>query len=122
MADYGTITEYLAAHPESVVLLDHLRRIIAAIGPVKERVSKSQIALGRNRTVAWVWTPGQYLQGPVAPLVLTFDLPYRDASPRWKEVVETGAGRFTHHIELRNVTDLDDELLGWLRAAWDASG
>ena len=122
MPDYETITDYLAAHPESAALLDRLRAVIAEIGPVKERVSKSQVAFGRKRTMAWAWAPGQYLRGNAAPLVLTMDFHSKDASPRWKEVVETGSSRFTHHLELHTAGDLDDEVRGWLRAAWDASG
>jgi hypothetical protein len=72
--------------------------------------------------MAWAWAPGQYLKGNVAPLVLTLDFPARHASPRWKEIVETGANRFTHHLELREVGDLDDEVREWLRVAWEAAG
>jgi hypothetical protein len=122
MPDYGTISDYLAAHEDSAALLDHVRRVIAEIGPVQERVSKSQVAFGRRRTMAWAWAPGQYLTGKVAPLVLTFDFPSRDASPRWKEIVETGPTRFTHHLELHDRDDLDDEVREWLRVAWEAAG
>ena len=122
MADYDTITDYLAAHKDSAALLDILRSLIAEIGPVQERVSKSQVAFGRKRTMAWAWAPGQYLTGNVAPLVLTLDFPSRHTSPRWKEIVETASSRFTHHLELRDKGDLDAEVREWLRAAWDAAG
>jgi hypothetical protein len=72
--------------------------------------------------MAWAWAPGQYLTGNTAPLVVTFDFPSRDPSPRWKEIVETGPSRFTHHLELRSKNDLDDEVRDWLRKAWDAAG
>ena len=122
MPDFETITDYLAAHPASAALLDRLRTLIAEMGPVKERVSKSQVAFGRKRTMAWAWAPGQYLQGNPAPLVLTIAFPAKDTSPRWKEVVETGSSRFTHHLELHSPADLDDEVREWLRAAWNQAG
>jgi hypothetical protein len=63
--------------------------------------------------------PGKYLHGrPVAPLVLTVSLPYRDPSPRWKQIVEPYLGRYTHHLELYTKSDIDEEVRGWLRAAW----
>ncbi|MBN1661408.1 MAG: hypothetical protein JXA93_23655 [Anaerolineae bacterium] len=85
------------------------------------RVSKSQIAFRRRRSFAWVWRPGQYLKGEVAPLVLTLSLPQRDASPRWKEVVEPAPGKFTHHLELYDVVDVDDQVRRWLRYAWEGA-
>ena len=65
-----------------------------------------------------VWMPGQYLKGDTAPLVLTLFLPWRDSSPRWKEIVEPAPGRFTHHLELYSPEDIDNEVKAWLRQAW----
>jgi hypothetical protein len=85
------------------------------------RVTKSQVAFRRNKAFAWAWTPDRYLHGKHAPLVLTLGFPYRDGSPRWKEIVEPKPGRFTHHLELYSTTDIDDEVRTKLRAAWDAA-
>lgn len=49
-------------------------------------------------------------------------LPSRDESPRWKEIVEPALGHFMHHLELRDPAELDDEVHGWLRRAWEAAG
>ena len=84
-------------------------------------MSKSQIAFRHRRAFAWVWMPGQYLRGPVAPLVLTVSLPRRDSSPRWKEIVEPYPGKFTHHLELYGVADVDGQVTTWLREAWEAA-
>ena len=56
------------------------------------------------------------------PLVLTLSLGRRDNSPRWKEVVEPKAGRFTHHLELRSEDEIDGEVRSWIREAWDGAG
>lgn len=85
---------------------------------VSIRVTKSQIALSRKRGFAWLWTPDRYLKGKVAPLVVSVALPERDRSKRWKEIVEPQPGHFMHHLELWRESDVDDELAGWLRAAW----
>lgn len=95
---------------------------MAVVGDAGIRVSRSQIAFCRRRVFAAVWRPGQYLRGTTAPLVLTVYLPVRDASPRWKEVVEPAPHRFTHHLELRHAADVDAEVGRWLRRAWDAAG
>jgi hypothetical protein len=60
------------------------------------------------------------LRGKQAPLVLSLSFPRRDRSARWKEVVEPAPGRFMHHLELRSIGDLDQQVLAWLRRAWEA--
>jgi hypothetical protein len=66
--------------------------------------------------------PGKYLQGNVAPLVLTCALHRRDESQRWKQIVEPSPGRFTHHLELYTPGEVDSEVEAWLREAWQVSG
>jgi hypothetical protein len=113
-----TLDEFFAGQEQSRQLFEALRGMVESIGPSDLRVSKSQIAFRRRKAFAWAWMPGKYLRGRPAPLVLTLSLHRRDPSPRWKEVVEPSPGRFTHHLELYSVADLDDEVRQWLREAW----
>lgn len=103
-------------------LFESLRALVETVGLFELRVTKSQVAFRRRRAFAWAWRPGQYLHGQVAPLVLTVALPAWDESPRWKQVVEPAPGRFTHHLELYAASDLDGEVRGWLREAWEEAG
>ncbi len=115
-----TVDEFFADHAESRPLFDVLRRTLDDLGPIELAVSKSQIAfwgMGHRSAFARVWLPTRYLQR-VAPLVLTLGFRYRDVSPRWKEIVEPQPGRFTHHLELWALTDIDEEVRAWLKAAW----
>jgi hypothetical protein len=114
----GTITflEYLADHPASLELLEHLRHAVKTLGPTQELVTKSQVAFKAKKAFAWAWAPEQYLRRG-APLVLTVSLPFRDGSSRWKEIVEPSLGRFTHHLELHSTADIDDQVLRWLQTA-----
>jgi len=118
----GSFAEYLDCHPDSRDLLDHLRQAIVAIGPVEEKESKSQLAFRRLRTVAAAWAPGQYLGQRGAPLVLTLTFAERDPSPRWKEIVEPKPGLYTHHLELNDPSEIDDQVRVWLQRAYDAAG
>ena len=111
-----TLLDFLEDNPGSLKLLEHLRDAVKTLGPTQELVTKSQVAFKAKKTFAWAWAPGQYL-GRGAPLVLTISLPYRDGSSRWKEIVETSPGRFTHHLELNSKADIDDQVLRWLRTA-----
>jgi len=112
-----TLDEFFMDFPDSRPLFDELQRLIDENCPSEMKVSKSQVAFQRNKAFAWAWIPGRYLRGKVAPLVLSVSLPQRDPSPRWKEVVQPVPGRFMHHLELYSLTDLDEQVVEWLRAA-----
>ena len=113
--------EFFKGYENSRQIFETLLSAIEAFGPLELRVTKSQVAFRREKAFAWVWIPGKYLRGKVAPLVLTLVFSSRNASPRWKEIVEPAAGRFTHHLELYQIEDVDDEVCGWLRETWDAA-
>jgi len=116
-----TPDELFGAEKKARRIFDALAKEIDRFGKVSVRVSKSQIAFRRKRNVAVVWVPGKYLKHPGAPLVLTLSFAEMDSSPRWKEIVRVSANRFTHHLELRQVKDIDSQVKGWLRAAWEAA-
>lgn len=113
-----TLDEYFSGKVEARQLFDSLHRVIETFDGVDMRVTKSQVAFYRRKAFAWAWMPGQYVQGKVAPLVLTISLSYRDASRRWKEVVEPHPGRYTHHLELYSTGDIDDQVREWVWIAW----
>ena len=107
-------TGYEAARP----IFDALRQAVEALGPVELRVGKSQVSFRRRIAFAWAWMPDRYLGPGHAPLVLSVALRHRDASPRWKEIVEPAPGRFMHHLELRAPDEIDDEVRRWIAEAY----
>jgi hypothetical protein len=113
-----TPDEFFAGYEASRSIFDALHRTIEALGPAELRVTKSQISFRRRRAFAWAWTPDRYLHGRHAPLALTVALRRRDPSPRWKQIVEPVPGRFTHHLELYSVAEVDEQVRVWLREAW----
>ena len=116
-----TLDSFLDGDEQARGLVAAVFDVVDRLGEVEARVGKSQVAFGHRRVFASVWRPRRYLAGTAAPLVVTVYLPFRDPSPRWKEVVEPTDGHFTHHLELRDRSDVDDELAGALRRAWDAA-
>jgi len=113
-----TLDEYFDGKEEYRRLFDALQDVIKSIGTAEIRVTKSQVAFRRRKTIASVWIPGKYLRGKSAPLVLTLSFRHKDKSSRWKEIVEPSPGRFTHHLELYSTKDIDDEVRAWLQDAW----
>lgn len=112
------LDEFFHSYEASRPIFDALKAAIDALGPAEMRVSKSQIAFLRRVGFAWAWVPDRYLRGGHAPLVLSVSLRHRYDSPRWKEIVEPAAGRFMHHLELWDVTEVDEQVSGWLAEAW----
>jgi hypothetical protein len=116
------VDRFFAERALAKTIFAAVRREVEALGETSLRVTKSQIAFRRRRSFACVWIPGQYLKGRrTAPLVLTVFLSWRDGSSRWKQIVEPASGRFTHHLELYDTADVDDEVRGWLHQAWEAA-
>ena len=115
------VDDFFDGYPLSRQIFDHLAAMICEICPAQVRVSKSQVSFRDSKAFAWVWIPARYLRGRVAPLVLTLVFHRRDISPRWKEIVEPSPGNYTHHLELNSIEDVDNQVRGWLQAAWDDS-
>jgi hypothetical protein len=122
MSTVVTLDEFFAGWDESRQLFDALLAEMAACAPAEMAVTKSQVAFRRRKAFAWAWIPEKHLLRKAAPLVLSLAFDQRDPSPRWKQVVEPAKGRFMHHLELRDSTDLDSEVQAWLRRAWELAG
>ncbi len=116
-----TVETFFAGQPEALQLFAAVAAAMGEFGPVELRITRSQVAFVRDRAFAWVWMPGKYLRRKAAPLVLTFSFHRRDASLRWKEIVQTTSRRYTHHLELYAAGDIDDEVRTWLKEAWSAA-
>lgn len=112
-----TAETFLAGHPFALAVHDRVIDIVQDFAPVDIRVSKSQVALRLRRAFAYLWLPGQYLSHPDAEVVLSIALGRHDDSPRWKEVAHPSPKHWIHHLEVRDLADIDDEVAGWLREA-----
>lgn len=116
-----TLDEFFGEAELARSLFEALSREIARLGKASIRVTRSQVVLRRKKNVAVVWRPGKYLKPPAAPLVLTLSFAHRDDSPRWKQITQVAPGRFTHHLELHRIEDINAQVRAWLQAAWEAA-
>jgi len=114
--------DLFAGHPLALAVLDRVRAILEAAGPLEIRTTRSQVAFRRARGFAYLWRPGQYLAGAVAPVVLSVALGRHDPSPRFKEVAHPSSRHWMHHLEIRAVGEVDDEVVAWLIEAADRAG
>ena len=79
------------------------------------RVQKTQVTLENRHGFAFVSLPRRKVKEPT--IVVTFGLPHRVASPRIWQAVEPYPNRWTHHVLVSDESQLDAELLGWVREA-----
>jgi hypothetical protein len=103
-------------------VFDRVVELLAATPDCSLRVTRSQVAFRRRRAFAWLWMPGRWLTRPDAEVVLSVSLGRADLSPRFKEVVHPSPAHWMHHLEIAQVTDVDDEVAGWLSEAADRAG
>lgn len=107
--------------PAALAIHDRVAAIVGELGDVESRVTRSQVAFRHGRGFAYVWRPGQYVRSDV-PAVLSIALPREVASPRITEVVHPSPQVWMHHLELVDVSAVDDEVRGWLEEAWQHAG
>ncbi|MHB8300510.1 MAG: DUF5655 domain-containing protein [Dermatophilaceae bacterium] len=115
-------TAGVVGHPDALAAFREVCAIVGRHGPFEVRISKSQAAFRRKRGFAYLWIPGQYLRRPTAEVVLSIALGRLDGSSRFKEVAHPAPAHWIHHLEIRTLGDLDDEVAGWRCEAADRAG
>jgi hypothetical protein len=117
-----TPEDLLAGSELGLAVYRRVRAQLDPLGRYDVRVGKSQIAFRRARGFAYLWLPGQYLRHPDAEVVLSLALGRELTSPRFKQVVQPAPRQWMHHLEVRDVADLDDEVGDWVAEAFQGAG
>lgn len=117
-----TPESFFAGDPEGLAVYVAVKAAVDSIGPADVRTTKSQVAFRRRRGFAFVWRPDQYLRRPVPPAVLSIALRRELRSRRFKQTVQPSPSVFMHHLEISAPGEVDEEVVGWLREAYDAAG
>ncbi|HSP47885.1 MAG TPA: DUF5655 domain-containing protein [Clostridiaceae bacterium] len=115
-----TVEGFFEGRPEALMYFEALREEIEALGPVKLEVMKTQVSFAAERKFAWVWLPQMWTRKrPETSITLTFCLDREVRHPKIVEAVEPSPGKWTHHILINRIEDLDDEVRDWLKEAYD---
>ena len=94
------------------------RRMEEAFPQASVKVQKSQVSFYGKHLFSMVSLPRRKRD---AGILVTIGLPFRLESSRVAVAVEPYPNRWTHHIPVTEESQLDSELMGWLREAWDFS-
>lgn len=104
---------FFSQAPQALMLYEALEAEIISRWPdVTIHVQKSQIAFDNGRRFAFASLRGK-------KLVVTFGLGERVDSPRIAQAVEPYPNRWTHHVMVQSVDELDDELFCWIEQAYE---
>ena len=111
-------------HMDALPLYERLEGLILKqIPDVKIKVSKTQISFSNKRNFAFVsFNPCRKAkERPHVWMTITFGLGYRKDSPRIDAATEPCPNRWTHHMMVGSVEEINDELMGWIREAAEFS-
>lgn len=107
-------------NPEALPLYEALEeRIQSEIQDVTIKVQKTQITFANKHNFAFVsFLPARKAkERPDIYITVTFGLGYWKESPRIDAATEPYPNRWTHHMLISQVDEVDDELLGWIKEA-----
>lgn len=109
-------------HPEAIPLYSAFEtRLLNELTDINIRVQKTQITFSNRRVFAAVsFLPARRAKERPNPyLTITLGLNRRELSPRIDQAVEPYPGRWTHHLVIGSVEEIDNELMSWTREAYD---
>ena len=104
---------FFAGKPKEEGLYEQLMAMMETRLPAFQlRVQKTQITFANPKVFACVSLKWKDC------IVVTFGLPDKVDSLRIHQASEIRPGRWTHHVRVRSADELDDELMGWIGAAY----
>jgi Domain of unknown function (DUF5655) len=95
-------------------IYDRLLKMSEKFGPVVEEPKKTSIHLVNKTAFAGVATRK-------SAITLTIKSDRKLASPRIHKSEQTSANRFHHEVKVTSPSDVDSELVSWLKAAYELS-
>ena len=116
--------QFFEVMPGALPLYEQLLELVRqTVGPFSIRVQKTQITWS-NRYVFACISFAKVRPAKLRPqtyLVVTFGLDHRVESPRIDIATEPYPHRWTHHVLISAPEEIDGELIGWVREAYDFS-
>ena len=109
-------------HPQAIPLYSAFEeRLLSELEGVSIKVQKTQITFANRYGFAFVsFLPARKAKDRPDPYItITLGLNRREGSPRIDQASEPYPGRWTHHLVIGSRSEIDDELMAWVREAYD---
>lgn len=119
MIDTDTLL-FFEGHMAALTLYEKLaKRILSEVDNVRIKVQKSQISFYNKHMFACVSFARvrKKKDCPENYIVVTFGLKHKVESPRIDIVTEPYPNRWTHHLLISRLDEIDEELMGWIKKA-----
>jgi hypothetical protein len=106
--------------PQSLPLYEAFAtRLHSELDHVTVRIQKTQISFSNKYNFAFVSLPIRKMKGrPDVYMIVSFGLGYRVDDPRIEAATEPYPNRWTHHIIVQKESEIDDQLMGWIKQAY----
>ena len=110
--EYTELDHLKDKDPSVTAMYEKLIKELQKFGTLKIEPKKTSIHLGNRFGFAGVYTRKDYIN-------LEVHLTHKLTSKRVSKVEQASANRFHHTIKLNSGRDIDTELLGWLKEAYE---
>ena len=116
----GDVLLFFDEKPAALPLYEAFaKRLLAEIDNVTVKVQNTQISFSNKHNFAFVsLLPVRKAKArPETWITVTFGLRYKIESPRIDVATEPYPNRWTHHMLISAMDEIDDELIGWIKEA-----
>lgn len=103
-----------AKDPAVFAIFERLTKVLGKLGPIKIEPHQTSIHLVHKTAFAGVMTRRTFLL-----LTIKSDTPV--LGPRIHKSEQTSRNRYHHEVRITTRKEIDQELLGWLKKAWELS-
>ena len=115
------ILQFFDSHPDAFPLYDKFEKCVTEHVPeARIKVQKTQISFYNRHMFACV-SFARVRKKKDCPedsyIVVTFGLDHRAVSPRIDIATEPYPNRWTHHVLISELSEIDDELIAWVEEA-----
>jgi len=110
--EYDELHHLKGKEPVVTATYEKLIKDLHKFGPIKIEPKKTSIHLGNRFGFAGVYTRKDYIN-------LEVHLKRKLTSKRISKVEQASTNRYHHTIKLSGPNEIDKELLGWLKEAYD---
>ena len=114
------ILQFFDANPDAFPLYDKFEKCVTEHVPeARIKVQKTQISFYNRHMFACVSFARvrKKKDCPDSYIVVTFGLDHRAVSPRIDIATEPYPNRWTHHVLISELSEIDDELIAWVEEA-----
>ena len=120
----GDVLFFFNEKPAAIPLYEAFaKRVLVEIDNASVKVQKTQISFSNRHNFAFVslLPVRKAKERPDTYITVSFGLRYEKESPRIDVASEPYPNRWTHHMLVASVEEVDDELMGWIKEAAEFS-